>query len=652
MSAKNLLKIIKKSLKLICFLDSNIFFELINEPNFILEIYQLILQVSFWFYPPGSTLVPVHGLKTAIKKHPYFDNILDYLSDIIKNAIAPQQIPEILVFANLKTLKKIKILSNVIILIINELESIIKNSNDINLFQTISLNYDLVLNLRLDLTNSKTKLIHNNLLRKNKGSFYTPDALINNINNFILDNKLNDINYSSIKILDPACGNGQILLNLAKAFKNKEINNYQEFLKNSFFGFDIDEIAIELCCLNFWLLLQNINLPLNFFQSNFIVADSLIQNPFNHKFDIIISNPPFGNAIEKKTGRNKAQNILYKEKFPEISIGSYDKANLFVYNSVKNLLTENGIYIFILPKAFLSVKSAINLQDYLTQNAAPETIIIPQNNRLFQRAIIFTIIIQGRKTKIQPIHELKIINDINNIDNINVKKIKVTTPWWQYCNENSYSEINGSDFYTLSDIANVKAGLSTKAAYELLPLIEDNKEGSNLKLLSTGLIDINKNFWGKKELRYLGHNFKYPRSPKLETIKSSSLYNSLSYQIQPKIILAGLTKRIEAYLDTDSEYAGLVQTFIIASDKIDLKLLLYILHSPAYFLYYHKYFGGKEIGGGKYFTIGKQELLKSLIPKSLIDNINDIEKEPNLNDKISSFYKITDISRLNNWYYN
>ncbi len=107
MSAKNLLKIIKKSLKLICFLDSNIFFELINEPNFILEIYQLILQVSFWFYPPGSTLVPVHGLKTAIKKHPYFDNILDYLSDIIKNAIAPQQIPEILVFANLKTLKKI-----------------------------------------------------------------------------------------------------------------------------------------------------------------------------------------------------------------------------------------------------------------------------------------------------------------------------------------------------------------------------------------------------------------------------------------------------------------------------------------------------------------------------------------------------------------
>ncbi len=725
---QNLLDLIKSSLNLCLANDSLSCLTSERSADLIKEIYLLILQNVFWFYSPAVNLLSPqiinfrdYILNNAADQDQYylshfdlgdtmdFDHklLINTFNDLIGNSLNRQLLMGILIPDNLVRLKAITDSNKLFCLIlkgINKLQLSLNQNNQPftkHLFYQLSIQYEMILNLRMEMVNSKLNLVYTNPLRKKMGAFYTPELMLDGLTKNITKLSFQSFSIDNMRIFDPCCGNGQILLNLAKNFKEQgklfRKDLYYQFMLKSIFGADINEIATQLCKLNFWLELDDLTYPINFLNNNILNLDSLTLHNIPLRFNLIVSNPPYGNAIEKKTGRNKFEYVLYKEKFPQITNGPYDKANLFVFQSVKNLLMDNGYYAFVLPKAFLSTKSAYKLQDYLNRYAPPAMIIIPQNNHIFNNATIFTTIIQGQKVIPSELHELTIVKDFN-LNNSITKKIKLLTPWWQFCFNESFNIHNLDDCYRLSDLASIKAGLSTKAAYELLPKIIDDNYACGLKLLTTGSIDININYWGIKTTRFLGRKFLFPKAPDLATLSPSALLNSLEYQLQPKIILAGLTKRIEAFFDEFSQYAGLVQTFLITSKQLDLSLILAILHSPAYSYYYLKYFGGKEIGGGNYFTIGKQELMASLIPKTLLNDpdlvdlirentwLNDSmpanlakpelrlnplnseilkpltpaldsnKQKPILDDlintKIGLHFKVNDFSGLNNWYHN
>ncbi len=725
---QNLLDLIKSGLNL-CLASDNVS-SLTSEQSadFIKEIYLLILQNLFWFYSPAVNLLnpQIINFRDYILNNPddqnqdylsgfdlgdtiHFDQqlFINTLNNFIGDSLNRELLMDILIPDNLVRLKALTDSNKLFSLIlkgINKLSlSLNQNSQSLSkhLFYRLSAQSEMILNSHVEMVNSKLSLVYTNPLRKKIGAFYTPELMLDGLTKNITKLSLKTFSMDNMRIFDPCCGNGQILLNLAKSFKEQgelyRKDLYYHFMVKSIFGTDLNVIATQLCKINFWLELDDLAYPINFLNNNILNLDSLTLHNIPMRFNLIVSNPPYGNAIEKNTGRNKFEYFLYKEKFPQITNGPYDKANLFVFQSVKNLLMDNGFYAFILPKAFLSTKSAYKLQDYLNQHAPPSMIIIPQNNHIFNKATIFTTIIQGQKAMPSELHELTIVKDFN-LNNSITKKIKLLTPWWQFCFNESFNIHNLDDCYRLSDLASIKAGLSTKAAYELLPKIIDDNHACGLKLLTTGSIDININYWGVKTTRFLGGKFLFPKAPDLTTLSPSALLNSLEYQLQPKIILAGLTKRIEAFFDEFSQYAGLVQTFLITSKHLDLRLILAILHSPAYSYFYLKYFGGKEIGGGNYFTIGKQELMASLIPKALLNDpdlvdlirenigLNDslsgnlempksklnplnserlkplphvldsAKQKPILEDlintKIGLHFKVNDFSGLNNWYYN
>jgi hypothetical protein len=120
-------------------------------------------------------------------------------------------------------------------------------------------------------------------------------------------------------------------------------------------------------------------------------------------------------------------------------------------------------------------------------------------------------------------------------------------------------------------------------AYDLLPHLADAPDAPGLKFITTGLIEPRACLWGEKPCRYLKRDFRHPHLPPSPSLPSS-LQRRAQNARRPKILLAGLAKRIEAFLDPAGDYIGAVSTYSIhhpTDDTAALAKLLDHLLAPA-----------------------------------------------------------------------
>ena len=170
----------------------------------------------------------------------------------------------------------------------------------------------------------------------------------------------------NIKICDPACGSGVFLLSSAKFIYSliQQLNsnlNYSKIkikiLKN-LYGFDINEYAIKLAILKLfdWIYEDN-NLDITIFsilQSNLQAIDSLkLSNSI--KFDLILSNPPYGNILTKVE-----KDLFKKEKI-------YN--DIYCVFLIKALEWSYGIIGLLVPKSFLLRQGYIEFRRKLFSHA-------------------------------------------------------------------------------------------------------------------------------------------------------------------------------------------------------------------------------------------------------------------------------------------
>ena len=165
--------------------------------------------------------------------------------------------------------------------------------------------------------------------RKSKiGSYYTPSELLREIT----------VNPDKT-ILDPCCGSGGILLNvLSKAHDQSKI-----------FARDIDETALKICFINLALFFNDRNMAAD------ISRHDITQND-DEKFDLIITNPPWGSKFSKKEKDN------FIVSYPELKTSEIFSISL--YNSVKKL-KKGGELFFFLPHSFLNVAAHKNIRNFI-----------------------------------------------------------------------------------------------------------------------------------------------------------------------------------------------------------------------------------------------------------------------------------------------
>ncbi len=281
-----------------------------------------------------------------------------------------------------------------------------------------------------------------NIKKKDEGCYFTPSFITeyicnksliyslrknketNSIKNLLIEynNDLYELSQKlkNLKILDPSCGNGAFLSKMFDKLvklhnkianlqnQNSKVNLRSKIIKNNLYGVDINKENIDYIKK---LFLKQVNTKIiqeNDLDQVFKVGNSIVNDynvdtfSFDWKenfkdvfrqggFDIIIGNPPWGANI------NKYKEYIKKE-YKDISKGQFDSFSIFLYNSIRNLIKNDGIIGFIVPNELCLLELNKNLREYLLKFKILE--IINMGFNIFQAVQKPALLIILKKVKI------------------------------------------------------------------------------------------------------------------------------------------------------------------------------------------------------------------------------------------------------------
>ncbi|MBN1216541.1 MAG: N-6 DNA methylase [Candidatus Lokiarchaeota archaeon] len=277
----------------------------------------------------------------------------------------------------------------------------------------------------------------------------TKEQNINNVKEIIVKHpqfkSLFKVGLDKLKILDPACGSGRFLLQIAKyiftLYQSIEPSPNIFILKkkiimNNIFGIDSDQEACYISKLRLfqWILPDNNNFQLNNcnkfsknndslrnmerilkvidFKINVENKDFLVDDQKKDHFHIIIGNPPY---IENKKIKNDTYKKDLYSKY-QSAYKLYDLSILFIERSL-NILKKTGYMSFIITNKFLSSNYGVKLRELLIKYSKISFIINISSLPIFQGKSIYPIIIFTQNMIPEKDHNIKYKN-IDKIENL------------------------------------------------------------------------------------------------------------------------------------------------------------------------------------------------------------------------------------------
>ncbi|WP_291633426.1 N-6 DNA methylase [Clostridium sp.] len=214
---------------------------------------------------------------------------------------------------------------------------------------------------------------------KEKGTVYTPEPIAS----YMIENTIKVeqiLRNPYIKIVDPSCGTGNILICCFKLLKNlykenlnsiNEKNNLnlrvqcidEHIIKNNLYGFDIDGIAVKILIIDLYELSQG-SISSNIFNMDFLLYEN------EQKYDIFIGNPPY---VGKKS-IDKEYAAYLKIRYSEVYRDKGDLSYCFFQKAIEDL-SEHGKLTFITSRYFLESPSGEDLRKVLKEVCTIDKII-------------------------------------------------------------------------------------------------------------------------------------------------------------------------------------------------------------------------------------------------------------------------------------
>ena len=302
-------------------------------------------------------------------------------------------------------------------------------------------------------------------LKHERGQFYTPYNLVE----LILSDKLpiSKSNYN-VKILDPACGSGSLLLKAEKILG-------KDAIRNGFYGQEINITTYNLCRINMFLH------DVGFDKFDIACEDTLLspQHWDDEPFELIVSNPPYS----IKWAGNDNPLLINDPRFaPAGVLAPKGKADMaFIMHSLSWLASNGTAAIVCFPGIMYRGGAEQKIRKYLVDNNYIDCIIqLPSN--LFFGTSIATCIMVMKKNKtdnktlfIDATSECVKVTNNNKLTPENIDRIVDVFAKREeveyFAHLASYEEVSGND-YNLS----VSTYVEAKDTREKIDIVKLNAE--------------------------------------------------------------------------------------------------------------------------------------------------------------------------------
>lgn len=335
-------------------------------------------------------------------------------------------------------------------------------------------------------------------------------------------------------------------------------------------------------------------------------------------FDCIIGNPPYINTRELSKN-NSVTKEKYRQIYREVS-GSYDIFILFILMGLRLQKVSN--FAWIIPNKFTSTEYGRPIFEKLKSENKIKSIVDVSYIKTFESASVYPILLIGKNNSVYSEYYIESQDDLSD-NNLKERTLSIAN----------------LRFITMAQYGlKFQSGTTGFEAQKIFSYIKSGYQQDSIPFAVSGSVD--KYVCDISRVPYMRKCFKYPHI----SVKVPVAKTKIDFWINEKIVIAGMTKIIEAYYTKTPLALGVGIYAIYDFCGINPLLILGVLNSSFMSWYARENFKDKHMSGG-YLGLNKGnleklpmfELTKSNKPTAdkiiaLVDKILQIkEKDPKAN---------------------
>ena len=356
-------------------------------------------------------------------------------------------------------------------------------------------------------------------IRKQRGAWYTPPELVDLVADAAVSSwsigtarstqstqstQSTRAHGTVVRIVDPACGDGRFLV--AAASRLAATGRPVEVV-----GVDIDSDAAEAAR----RALTAAGVGHRILHGDALTIDWSALGAF----DLVIGNPPFLSQMATSTTRGGASSR---------GGGPYaDAAVEFLALAAEVVDPDGGRVAFVLPQSLLSARDAGAIRASYDERASLAWSWWTGERIFDAQVLTCALLFEFGTPSATPGRWGRVVTDREGVPEVP-------------------SDLGGAD--TLGDRCRLNANFRDEY-YGMVPAVGNHDRGP--KLITSGLIDPGRNWWGERPIRFAKQQFDRPR---IDVSKLDDKMRGWAAQrLVPKVLIANQTKILEAVADTRGE---------------------------------------------------------------------------------------------------
>jgi hypothetical protein len=236
----------------------------------------------------------------------------------------------------------------------------------------------------------------------------------------------------------------------------------------------------------------------------------------------------------------------------------------------------------IITNGLLEIRDYSRLSVFKSTAVYPVTIIIKNEN-------------QSQFVNMISMHSVYNIKETNRINRNELKVFPWDAFFWDLSFISILRKVNGYR-KLMGELVRFENSCTVSEAYEIKKILLDKNQKINMrKFINSGTIDPYLSWWGIKNTSYIKDRYKHPVIADKELNKLNP--RRFSQSQSKKIIVANMTRNLEAFLDSKAEYLAGKSTIIAVGNYGELIISTALLNSRLISFWYKCIYHSTKMSG-------------------------------------------------------